>query len=88
MCFSEFIHCGMDHADLWSVAVGNDNVCTIFYKICNGFCSGLGSLFLFWKSCAQGFVTKSNNNCFFAHMDSSFLFIFAVNEAVFYNFLL
>ena len=81
MCLTEFIHSCMDHADLRSVAVGDDNVCTILYKICNGFCSGLGSLFLFWKSCAQGFVTKSNNDSFFAHMDSSFLFNLSVKQS-------
>ena len=78
MCFTEFIHCCVDHADLWSVTVGDDNTCAFFYKICNCFSSFSGSKFLFWKCCAKGFVTKSNNYGFFAHMDSSFLFSFGI----------
>ena len=73
MCLTEFIHCGVDHPYLRTVAVGDHYAGSLLYQICDYLRCEFCSCFLLWKCGAKCPVPNATTTVFSLIGNTSFL---------------
>ena len=66
-CFGICCHCIVDHSDLWTVTVRDDDFISRFDQIGDCLGSFLNSQILFRKILSEGITAKCNDDTFFTH---------------------